>query len=672
MKLVNIILLSLSAMAVNAVASEKTNSEQYDFQWLRDDSRTDTGVMNYLKQRNIEAEQFQKTLQPLADSLLSEWTNNRPTRANQPWLIDGENEFLLTSIDGERWLTTRKRGTTKQIKLLNIEQRAKPHSYYELGNWSLSPDGKQVALAEDLIGNEQYQLVVVTLSTGKQQTVATDSDTTMIWSADGSQLYAVTKVGPDARPAKLTRYSLESQHQEELLVETDPAWLMSAYPTSQSQYAVIQTNSESASEQRLLNLSTGKLHAPLASRRDNIEYYVDVVNDQLFVQSNIDGGFALYHAKSIDSDWQKIYASEPNGTLETYHLFKSGIAVIELNEGQKSLVILGAKGSEKHRELLSASGSVGWVSRVGDYSSDKLRIRSMSMAQPAMWEEFDVSTLTRSVLSQDHYSNYQPTDYRTERLLVESDGVKVPVTLAYKTSLLTKDSPVILYGYGAYGFTMKPYFMPQTVSLMDRGVIYAIAHVRGSGYFGTDWHHDGRGINKRNGVNDFVAVAKAMAQYKQGRRAVAAIGSSAGGTLVSAAINQSPELFAAANLNVPFVDVVASMSDPSLPLSAQQYQEWGNPNLAAELSKMSAYDPMTNIVKAQYPPMLVRVGWHDRRVPYWEGAKYLSKVKAMSTATGPYLLYTDFDSGHATDRRQSSQRQAMDYAFLINQLQTSQ
>tara|TARA_Y100001960_G_scaffold239756_1_gene252951 strand:+ start:1751 stop:3769 length:2019 start_codon:yes stop_codon:yes gene_type:complete len=672
MKLVNIILLSMSAIAANAIANEKLDTEQYDYQWLRDDSRSNSDVTDYLKQRNNEVEQFQKRLQPLADSLLSEWSNNRPKRANQPWLIDGENEFLLSSIDGERWLTTRKLGEKEETKLLSIGERAEKHAYYELGNWSLSPDGKHVALAEDIVGNEQYQLVVVTLSSGEEQTIATGSDTTMLWSLDGKQIYAVTKVGEDARPAKLTRYSLEGQAKLDMFVETDQAWLVSAYPTSQSQYAVVQSNSESSSEQRLLDLSSGQLLEPLALRRDNVEYYADVANDQLIIQNNVDGDFALYQAKSIEADWLKIYAPHSNATLETYHLFKSGIAVIELDEGQKSLVILDEAGNEKRRELLSAPGSVGWVSRVGDYASDKLRIRSMSMVQPAMWEEFDVSTLTRSKLSQDQYPSYQPAEYQTKRILIDSNGVKVPVTLAYKTSLLTKSSPVILYGYGAYGFTMKPYFMPQTVSLMDRGIIYAVAHVRGSGYFGADWHHEGRGVNKLNGVNDFVAAAKAMTQYQQGRRAVAAIGSSAGGTLVSAAINQSPDLFAAASLNVPFVDVVASMSDSTLPLTGQQYLEWGNPNQPNELAKMSAYDPMSNIVKASYPPLLVRVGWHDRRVPYWEGAKYLTKIKAMSTGTGPYLLYTDFESGHATDRRQSSLRQAMDYAFLINQLQTSE
>lgn len=678
MKLLNVVLLSVSSIVVSANCSELSSGNDQSYEWLRDDSRSSKRVSEYLQQRNVESQRALLSLQPLADELAQEWLANRPQRAKQPWRIKSGNEFQISTYEGQRWLVTRKEGEQSVRKLLNLSQREAQHQYYDLGNWALSPDGQSIALAEDVMGDEQYQVSIVHLATGDSQLVATQSDTTLLWSSDNQNVYTVEKTQPDSRPAKLVKYALHSAESMEIYHEPDSAWLVSAYLASDQQYAIIQGNSELATEQRILDLSTGELSKPLAMRIDGDEYYADIAGGELYINSNHLGKFALYkakfnrHARLEQSRWQQMYAPGQQSNLENFYLFQSGIALIEQFQGQKSIVLLNHQGKEQYREPLAEQGSVGWVSRVGDYESDVLRIRSMSMVQPAKWEELNVASKLRTQLSQDIYSNYLQSDYKTEQVFVQSNGVKVPVTLAYKPQLLTKESPVILYGYGAYAFTMKPYFMPQTVSLLDRGIIYAIAHVRGSGYYGTQWHEQGSGTNKINGINDFVSSAQYLSQFKGGQRKVAAIGSSAGGTLVAAAINQQPELFTAASLNVPFVDVVASMSDTTIPLTAQQYSEWGNPNRDDERATMLAYDPMGNIRQANYPATLIRIGLQDRRVPYWEGAKYHAKLLATSSGVGPYLLRTDFNSGHATDRRKSSQQQAMDYAFLINQLLPSE
>ncbi|MDD1829917.1 prolyl oligopeptidase family serine peptidase, partial [Photobacterium sp. ZSDE20] len=272
----------------------------------------------------------------------------------------------------------------------------------------------------------------------------------------------------------------------------------------------------------------------------------------------------------------------------------------------------------------------------------------------------------RELLSQDHYPQYQQSAYQTEQVMVNSGEVSIPVTLAYRKDKLTQDTPVFLYGYGAYGVTMKPYFMPQIISLLDEGVIYAIAHVRGGGFYGDSWYQAGKGIKKENAILDFIAVARDLTTYNLGKRSIYAMGSSAGGTLVAAALNQAPELFNGAVLKVPFVDVVNSMSDSSLPLTAQQYGEWGNPSVADELKAMEEYDPYLNLREQNYPPILIQVGLNDRRVPYWEGAKYYAKLNELTTGSGPYLLATNFTQGHSTDRRRSQSQQAFEYAFLLS------
>jgi oligopeptidase B len=288
------------------------------------------------------------------------------------------------------------------------------------------------------------------------------------------------------------------------------------------------------------------------------------------------------------------------------------------------------------------------------------------MIQPGLWERFNTLTATRESIGQDVYPNYQADMYVTQTLNIENDGHAVPVTLAYRKELLNKQNPVVLYGYGAYGVTMKPYFMPQTISLLDRGVIYAVAHVRGGGFKGEQWYLSGKGLNKANSISDFVAAARTLQNFQQGERAILAMGSSAGGTLVAGALNEAPEVFAGASLKVPFVDVINSMSDETLPLTAQQYAEWGDPHQESELSVMKAYDPYYNLSKANYPPVLISVGLNDRRVPYWEGAKYQAKLQSLTTGSGPYLLSTNFSQGHSSDRRQSLSQQAFEYAFLLS------
>jgi oligopeptidase B len=663
MKYVSLILLVLFSMAGTSQASD-------NFNWLRDDTFDNQQVKRYLQEKNEEADHYLFQLKPVQQKLISSWQSQSPSKAEKPWRVIGNDEFKITRVKEERVLLSRDR-TTKQSKiLLNIEQRAVSHDFYQLGGWALNHNGQSLAIAEDLTGTELYQITVIELANGNETVLTKASQSTLLWSTDDQSIFTIDKNRESADSYELTKRVIALPNNRVVLYrEKSNDWLVSAYLASDRRYALIQSNNESASEQRVLDLNSGELSLPIKPRQSNVEYYADIAEKKLFINSNIDGKFTLYQSPLWpESDWQKFYITKDQTELQNFYLFKSGIAVIEKNKGHKTLVVIPYNKGEQTRIDLSVQGNVGWVSRVGDYASNVIHIRSMSLIQPAKWEEFNIATRKRTLLSQDTYPNYKIEDYQTQQILVDSDGVQVPVTLAYNKALLKTDSPVLLYGYGAYGFTMKPYFMPQITSLMDRGIIYAIAHVRGGGFNGESWHSSGRGENKQQGINDYLAATKAVQRFKGGQRSVLAMGSSAGGTLVAAAINQQPSWYAAASLNVPFVDVVASMSDDSLPLTAQQYREWGNPNIASQLKSMKAYDPVLNISAQSYPPMMVRVGWNDARVPYWEGAKYLSKITQQSTSKNPYLLVTDFNGGHTTDRRKSLQHQAMDYTFLISQL----
>ncbi|MGY3571814.1 prolyl oligopeptidase family serine peptidase [Vibrio paucivorans] len=672
MKLMNAVYLSLSMIVLPVFALG-------DYDWLRDDTRSDARVKQFLVEQNAYAKQNLEPVRGLSEQLLREWKIGSITKARRPWIIKGQFEFAIQKVNGQRTLLQRELSTGAERSLLDIEARATLHSYYQLGAWSLSPNKRLLAVAEDITGSESYRISLINLQDGSETAVATGHDATLIWGSDSASLYSVVLTGTDARPSRLVQYHLPSGKHSERLIEKDPGWLLSAYQACNQSYAVVQANNENTSEQRLLNLSTGELSSPVRTRTEGAEYYLDVAQDTLFVNSNHQGTFALYRAGlyenaqpnqlDLTAEWRPFSNLGVQGALRNFYLFDGGVVQVIQNLGRETLVISEFDGKVKNHVELVESGRVGWVGQVGDFSSNTLYIRSMSMIEPPTWRKLDVVTGVVSLTSQDLYPNYSQLDYRTQQITVRSGELDIPVTLAYKPSALSKKSGVLLYGYGAYGFTMKPYFMRQTISLLDKGVIYAVAHVRGGGYLGDQWHESGVGIHKQNGISDYLAVARALTQFKGGMRPIAAVGSSAGGTMIAAAINQSPEVFTTAVLNVPFVDVVASMSDALLPLTAQQYREWGNPNEPSQRQAMLAYDPIHNVKPQAYPSLLVRIGWNDKRVPYWEGAKYLSLVKDATTKSRTQLLVTNFNGGHRTDSRHALEQQAMDYAFLIKQLQ---
>ncbi|NOJ14528.1 prolyl oligopeptidase family serine peptidase [Vibrio splendidus] len=659
------VLLAFALLLTGAVSA----SDQ--FSWLRDDSRSASKVLNYLNQQNDKTQLYQERIDHLSKSLQQKWQDNRPERADKPWLEIGGYEYAILNHKGKRVLLSRSVGSEDLTELLNIDVRSAEYDYYQLGNWALDSTKTTLAIAEDITGTEQFRVSVVDLQTQQVTSVAQNVDSSLAWSKDSKSLYLIQLEQQTSRPYALTKYFLNESKPIQLMEELDSAWLLSYYLSSDKQFAVVQANSENSSEQRLLNLDNGEISKPLLPRKTGVEYYVDVSDSMLFANSNHDhNDFAFYSAPLIQATdinlWRTVFEPTDESRISNFYLFESGAVVVSQSGASHSLHFFDNDNRYRSSQLLADAGQVAWVSKVGDYQSNKLHIRSMSLTQPAKWDRLNTDTLQRERFSQDDYPQYQQSAYQTEQVMVNSDGVTIPVTLAYRKDKLTKTTPVFLYGYGAYGMTMKPYFMPQIISLLDEGVIYAIAHVRGGGFYGDAWYQAGKGIKKENAILDFIAAARDLTTYNLGKRSIYAMGGSAGGTLVAAALNQAPDLFDGAVLKVPFVDVVNSMSDSTLPLTAQQYGEWGNPNIADELKVMQQYDPYLNLSEQNYPPILIQIGLNDRRVPYWEGAKYYAKLSELTTGSGPYLLSTNFTQGHSTDRRQSQSQQAFEYAFLLS------
>ena len=661
------VFLGLLALSLPSVAAD-------NFDWLRDDSRQDERVLSYLKKQNQKTEQFQKSYDEITQHLLSQWEAMGAEKGDKPWVIKNGQEWNLTRRQGNFVLLSRADKNAQEDVVYDFSSRQEERQYFQIGQWRIQ--GNSLLFTEDIDGSEQYRALLVELNNGRVHELISNVDNGVLLSPNGKFAFVVSKEAKTQRPYQIVRINTQTDEQKVLWQEDKTDWIMSFYPAADARFALVQSNNESTTEQKILNLDSGDLTASLRKPESGVEYYADVAQDRVFINSNLNGQFGLFETampekdvNTVESNWKSFLRSE-NG-VEQFYLYEAGLVALTKQDNQTTISVYSYDGTAKKTLPLEPEGRVAWLSTLGDYRSNKIRIRSMSMTTPPLWEEFDVKAQIKTNLSQDVYHGFSSQDYVSQRIMVKSHGVEVPVSLAYRKDKLSDNAPVVLYGYGAYGFTMKPYFMPQTVSLLDQGVIYAIAHVRGGGYFGADWHEQGRGVLKANSINDFTAAAQALKHFDGGERDVYAIGSSAGGTLVAGSINQAPDLFAGAVMKVPFVDVVASMSDTTLPLTAQQYGEWGNPTLPEQLKAMQAYDPILNIHKDAYPPMLVQVGLNDQRVPYWEGAKYLAQISSTSESTGPYLLQTDFHSGHRMDPRQAREQQAKEYAFLLSLIKTS-
>lgn len=646
-----------------------------DVCWLRDDSRKNATVLTYLKNENKTSENYLKPLMGTQEKLLNEWEVMVGNKAEAPWLdINGYNYRTLNK--GVRGVVVRKNQQREDV-VIDMNQSAHNRAYYNLGNWSVSPNNRLVAIAENTVGDDNYIISVIDITSGETLTQFWgEYADTLVWKSD-SEVIVVENEANTYRPYKAVLKNINTNTSITLYQETNPAWLVSAYIASDAKSILIQSNNHNSSIQYLLGSEEKPGIDPKTAlrlvkpRKSGIEYYVDVLNDEYFIKSNQGGKFKIYTAQDVQREWTPII--QPKGDLTRWYLANRRIVIEEKKQGITLLEGFDLQGKKVFSNNLSKAASVGWMARNTNPASQTINIRTMGLSQPPAWKKLDIETGETVSSDADVYNQFDMKNYVSELISVKHQGVEVPVSLVYRKDMLTDDSPVFLYGYGAYGVTMRPYFMPQIISLIDRGAVYAIAHVRGGGFKGDDWYQAGKGVKRLNSIQDFTAVAQVMKQFRAGSsstkkvdRDILALGSSAGGTLVAAAINQRPELFKGAALQVPFVDVLSSMSDESIPLTRQQYAEWGNPNKPEERNVMRTYSPFDNISAQDYPAMLVRSGLFDSRVPYWEAAKYTARIKALSTANNPYLLVTDLQSGHSTDRTKALRQQAMDYAFLLN------
>lgn len=652
-----------------------------NYYWLRDDERSDDAVLSYLKAENAYTEACMRGEEALRQRLFSEMVERIPQEDESvPYQRNGYRYQSRYKPEQEYALYVRQKVDTGENAewdlLVDSNERAQGHDFYALGGLEVSPDNQLMAIAEDFLSRRQYDIRIKRL--GDQSwydEVLENTAGHFEWTNDSASLYYVRKHPQTLLPYQVYRHRLGTSVADDQLIyeETDDTFYVGLVKTISNKYILIHISSTTTSEILMLDADdTDATPQTFLTRRRDHEYSLDHYRDTFYIRSNKEGkNFGLYQSASIDEKaWQPIICARDDVMLEGFSLFKDWLVVEEREQGLTHLrQIHWQSGEEKHIRFDDPT-YMTWLSFNPEPDTALLRYGYSSMTTPSSVFQIDLDSGERTLLKQQEVKNFDSGAYRSERLWVSAhDGVQVPVSIVYRQDMFKAgQNPVLVYGYGSYGSSMDPAFSISRLSLLDRGFVFALAHIRGGADLGQQWYEDGKLLHKQNTFSDFISVTQHLVdvQYANPKQ-VYAMGGSAGGLLMGAVVNQAPQLYHGIVAQVPFVDVVTTMLDESIPLTTGEYDEWGNPNDAEYYHYIKQYSPYDQVKAQDYPHMLVTTGLHDSQVQYWEPAKWVAKLRDMKTDNNQLLLYTDMDAGHGgkSGRFKAYEDIALEYAFIL-------
>ena len=562
--------------------------------------------------------------------------------------------------------------------MLDVNVLAKPYDYYSVAGRSVSPDNKLLAYGEDTLSRRIYTLRFKNLETGEMlPDVIPNTSGGATWAADNKTIFYVTK-DETLREYKIWRHKLGTPTKQDALVyeETDETYRTSIYKSKSKKYLIIASASTLTQEYQYLDASTPE--APFKmfqARRRGLEYSIQHFEDIWYVRTNKDAlNFRLMKTpldKTTEDNWTEVIPHRPDVLLEGLDVFKNYLVLSERKAGITQLRVRPVSG-EEHYIQFDEKAHVVSTSVNPEFDTDLLRFNYQSLTTPSSTYDYNMKTKERILLKQQEVlGGFASSDYRSERVMAKArDGVEVPISIVYhKDTKLDGTSPCLLYGYGSYGYSMDPAFSMSRLSLLNRGFVYAIAHIRGGEEMGRQWYEDGKLLKKKNTFTDFIDCGKYLVENKYAdSKKLFAMGGSAGGLLMGAVVNMEPEMWAGIIAAVPFVDVVTTMLDESIPLTTGEFDEWGNPKDKEYYQYIKEYSPYDNVEAKNYPPMLVTTGLHDSQVQYWEPAKWVARLREVKTDKNPLLLYTNMDAGHggASGRFKAFKETAMEYTFLLD------
>jgi oligopeptidase B len=675
---------------------EVHNHQRVDnYYWMRDDQRSDESVLAHLKAENNYADAMLSSQKPLQEKLFQELKdrivkddNTVPAKDGKYWYhseINGEQEF------SNYYRATSFTGDNKTL-LLDVNERAKDHEFYDLGDLSISPNDAIMSISEDTDSRRIYTINFKNLveSTDAKEAYLTDTlfetEGQIVWSNDNQTVYYVKKDLETLLGTQVYRHKLGSPQSDDILVyeEEDHRFYMSLDKSRDESQIYICLHATQSTHYLALSADepNGEFLA-LFPYQEQHEYHADKFGEYFYIVTNYQAkNFRLMKAAidQIDdiSNWQEVVPHREAVLLEGFEVFNNFIVVTEREQGQIRFIVHTTQGENAgHHYPLSFDDPCYFacLDENPEPNSTIARLYYSSLTTPDSLFEFDLATGQRKLLKQQQVlGDFEKEDYQSERLfIIARDGAEVPVSIVYRGDKFKKDgtNPLLQYGYGAYGITIDPDFSSQTLSLLDRGFVYVIAHVRGSEMLGRQWYETGKKEHKKNTFNDFIDVTNALVAQGYGAKdKIFASGGSAGGLLMGAVVNKAPELYLGIGAHVPFLDVLTTMLDESIPLTTNEYDEWGNPNEAQAYKDILAYSPIDNISAQHYPNILVTTGLHDSQVQYFEPMKWVAKMRALKTDDNLLLFKTDMDAGHggASGRFKSLKEKALEMSFFISLL----
>jgi oligopeptidase B len=655
------------------------------FHWLRE--KTNPEVIQYLEAENAYTKAMTKDVQSFADALYKEMLGRiKQTDLTVPTRNHGYFYYSRTE-EGKQYPTQcRKKAAANgtlpadapEEVLLDLNELAKGTKFFSLGGFSVSDDGQRLAYTTDTSGFRQYRLHVKDLRTGRLAPDSNERVTSLAWCADNQTLYYTTEDPVTKRSNILWRHSLGDEA-EPVYLEKDKLYAIRVSRTRDRKMLFLASHSTDTWETRYLaaDQPQGEFKIILPRAKGH-KYDVDHRDGQFFIRTNRDAkNFRLVAApvaSPAPENWQELIPHRADVLLANFDAFQDFAIAVEKAAALERFRVYSFATSTWHDVAFPESVYAASLQANPEFATGSFRFAYQSMITPNGVFEYDVQSRRRTLLKQEPVlGGYDPSKYATERQwVVARDGVKIPLSIAYRKDVKKDGStPLFLYGYGSYGFGMPASFSSPRVSVLDRGMIYVIAHVRGGNEMGEAWHDDGMLLKKKNTFFDFVDAADWLVANKWTSKDRLVIeGGSAGGLLMGAVANLRPDLFKAIHAAVPFVDVINTMMDASLPLTVGEYLEWGNPNEKAAFDYLLSYSPYDNLEKKAYPAILVTTSLNDSQVMYWEPAKYVAKLRTLKTDDNPLLLKCNMAAGHggASGRYDRLKETAFEYAWLMSQV----
>ena len=651
-----------------------------DYFWLR--QKTNPEVTKYLEAENAYTEQVMAPTKGLQDTLYKEMLGRiKQTDLSVPSRI-GEYFYYSRTEEGRQYpYMCRRHGsmTGAEEILLDLNSLAEGHKFLALGAYVVSDDANWLAYSLDTTGYRQYVLHVKDLRSGRNSSERIERVGSVVWTTDNRTIVYTTEDAVSKRSDKVFRHAVGDADSQLIFEEKDELFDVYALRSLDRKMIFLNSHAKTSNEVRYLPAATpAAALRVVATREPGHEYDVDHYNGELYITTNRGAkNFRVVKAPIADpseKNWTPFIDHQPAVRIGGLTFFANHLVVSEREGGLSYLRVIDMRTRASHRITTEEPDYALSLAANPEFDTTAVRFNYQSMVTPSSVYDYDLNTRQRTLLKRTEVlGGYDPANYESKRIWsVSRDGTRVPMSLVYrKGTRFDGSAPLLLYGYGSYGASQSPAFSSNRLSLLDRGVIYALAYIRGGGELGEEWREQGRMMQKMNTFTDFIDCAEYLVghSYTSAGRLVIQ-GGSAGGLLMGAVANMRPDLFKAVVAQVPFVDVINTMLDASLPLTTSEYIEWGNPNTRADFDYMMKYSPYDNIKAQRYPSMLVHVSLNDSQVPYWEGTKLVAKLRAMKTDKNVLLLKANLGAGHggSSGRYDALRETAFDYSFALWQM----